>query len=169
MRNKTIRNFILISFLSIIVSRLIPHPPNFTSTIAVAFYIPALFGIKYMIVALSAFIVSDLIIGIHDQLLFTWGSLIIISLLSKFFCKFPYRILGISISCMLFYLISNFGVWLISNMYSKNINGLIDCYIMAIPFLQNSLISSLFISIFLEVLITLNLSKNFIKKINSNF
>lgn len=169
MRNTTIRNFIFISFLSILVSRLIPHPPNFTSTIAVAFYIPALFGVKYMIIALSAFIVSDLIIGTHNLLLFTWGALLIISLLSKFFCKYPYRILGISISCVLFYLISNFGVWLLSNMYSKNINGLIDCYFMALPFLQNSLISSLLISIFLEVLITLNLSKNFIKKINSNF
>ena len=169
MRDTTIRNFILISFLSIILSRLIPHPPNFTSTIAVAFYIPALFGIKYMIIALSAFIFSDLIIGTHELIIFTWGAILTISFLSKYLSKFPYRILGISISCIVFYLISNFGVWLLSNMYSKNIAGLIDCYIMAIPFLQNALISSLLISIFIEVLITLNLSKNFIRKINSNF
>mgnify|MGYP000312221599 CR=1 FL=1 len=37
-------------------SRFIPHPPNFTATIAIAFYLPALFGVKYIIVALTAFI-----------------------------------------------------------------------------------------------------------------
>ena len=168
--NKTaIRNFIVISFISIIVSRLLPHPPNFTSTIAVAFYLPALFGMQYMIVALSAFIVSDLIIGTHALLIFTWGSLIITSLLSKFFSKFPYRLVGIVISCIIFYIISNFGVWLLSDLYSKDSIGLINCYIMAIPFLQNSLIGSILISLLIEVIITSKLSKNFIKSINSNF
>ena len=52
MANNKIRNFILISFMSILISRLIPHPPNFTTVIAVAFYLPALFGIKYIFLTL---------------------------------------------------------------------------------------------------------------------
>lgn len=169
MNNIYIRNFFLISFLSILLSRLIPHPPNFTSTIAIAFYLPALFGIKYVIVALAAFFISDLIIGVHELLIFTWGSIILIGFISKYFSKFHYRILGVIISCLIFYLFSNFGVWLISGIYSKDIIGLYNCYVMGIPFLQNSLIGSLLISLLIEYIITLNIPKKYIKKINSSF
>ena len=60
MFNERIGKFIIISFVSILISRLIPHPPNFTTAISVAFYLPALFGYKYIIVSLTAFILSDL-------------------------------------------------------------------------------------------------------------
>jgi len=92
MNNTLLKKFILISFLSIILSRLLPHPPNFTSTIAVAFYLPALFGAKFIIVALSAFIISDLILGLHSLVFFTWGSLFLIAYLAKYFQKFYFRI-----------------------------------------------------------------------------
>ena len=93
--NINTRNFIIISFISVLISRLVPHPPNFTSAIAVGFYLPALFGYKYILVALTAFILSDLIIGGHNLLLFTWGSIILIGLLSKYFNN-PYFIIFIS-------------------------------------------------------------------------
>ena len=85
MPNTLIRNFIVISFISILISRLIPHPPNFTTAIAVAFYLPALFGLKYVLLTLTAFILSDLVIGIHNLLFFTWGSIIFIGFFSKYF------------------------------------------------------------------------------------
>ena len=120
MNNVLLKKFILISFLSIIISRLLPHPPNFTSTIAIAFYLPALFGTKFIIVALSAFIVSDLIIGLHSLVFFTWGSLFLIAYFTKYFQKFYFRILGVSLSCIIFFLFSNFGVWTLSDLYIKN-------------------------------------------------
>ena len=61
-------------------SRLIPHPPNFTSAIALAFYLPALFGLKYVILSLTAFILSDLLIGMHNLVLFTWGSIVLVGI-----------------------------------------------------------------------------------------
>ena len=109
MKKNFIRNFVLISFLSIIISRLLPHPPNFTSTIAVAFYLPALFGARYIIVALSAFIISDLVLGLHSLVFFTWGSLFLIAYLAKYFQKFYFRIFGVSLSCIIFFLVSNLG------------------------------------------------------------
>ena len=108
MNNTLLKKFILISFLSIILSRLLPHPPNFTSTIAVAFYLPALFGAKFLIVALSAFIISDLILGLHSLVFFTWGSLFLIAYLAKYFQKFYFRIFGVSLSCIIF---SSFKLW----------------------------------------------------------
>ena len=71
MRITVIKNFVLISFISILVTRLIPHPPNFTSTLALAFYLPVLFGVRFIIVAMVAFILSDLIIGMHQLIFFT--------------------------------------------------------------------------------------------------
>ena len=54
-------------------------------------------------------------------------------------------IYGIS-SSLIFFIISNFGVWVSSDMYEKNIAGLVNCYIMAIPFLKNTLISTVLFS-----------------------
>lgn len=164
-----IKNFIVISFLSIIVSRLIPHPPNFTSTIAIAFYLPALFGVKYIIVATSAFIVCDLIIGIHPLILFTWMGLLLVGLISQAFTKYYLRIAGVIMGCLIFFLISNFGVWLLSDLYTKNLEGLTKCYIMGLPFLQNSLIGSLLFSSIIEFALSYNKTKTFIKKVNINF
>ena len=167
MNNTLLKKFILISFLSIIISRLLPHPPNFTSTIAVAFYLPALFGAKFIIVALSAFIISDLVLGLHDLVFFTWGSLFLIAYYAKYFKKFYFRILGVSLSCIIFFLVSNFGVWCLGDLYIKNLEGLILCYTMAIPFLQSSLIGTIIFSTLIEFLLCFNNTKSLIKKINA--
>ena len=66
-------------------SRFIPHPPNFTSLLALSFYIPAVFGVRYIPVVIVALFFTDLIIGFHSTMLFTLGSVIIIGLISKFF------------------------------------------------------------------------------------
>ncbi|MBF96415.1 MAG: hypothetical protein CFH34_00303 [Alphaproteobacteria bacterium MarineAlpha9_Bin4] len=169
MFNERIGKFIIISFVSILISRLIPHPPNFTTAISVAFYLPALFGYKYIIVSLTAFILSDLLIGVHNLLLFTWGSIIFIGLFSRYFKNLYFRFLGIVGSCIIFFLISNLGVWLMSNNYENNLSGLLTCYIMGLPFLKNSLISSLGISVLVEFFISMQFAKAYILKINKNF
>ena len=50
--------------------------------------------------------------------------------------------IGISGGVLSFYLITNFAVWYGSGMYALDFNGLITCYIMALPFLQNTILSS---------------------------
>ena len=169
MRNTVIKNFIFISFISILVTRLIPHPPNFTSTLALAFYLPVLFGVKFIIVAMVAFILSDLVIGMHQLIFFTWASLLLIGYLSKFFKKSYFRPLGITISCILFFIISNFGVWLFSDLYTLNVQGFIACYTMAIPFLQNSLIGTIIFGLIIELILSFNKTKTFIKNVNATY
>ena len=68
-------------------SRFIPHPPNFTSLIALSFYLPAFFGYRFIPAIIISFAVTDLVIGFHGLLLFTWGSAILIGLLSHYFHK----------------------------------------------------------------------------------
>ena len=55
-------------------SRLIPHPPNFTSLLTLSFYIPAVFGIKFIPIVVLALLFTDLIIGFHSTMFFTIGS-----------------------------------------------------------------------------------------------
>ena len=169
MQISMIKKFIVISFLSIIFSRLIPHPPNFTSTFAIAFYLPALFGLKYIIVATTAFIVCDLIIGLHPLIFFTWLGLILVGLISQAFTKYYFRVPGVMIGVLIFFFVSNFGVWLFSDMYSQDLKGLTQCYIMGLPFLQNSLIGSLLFSLIIESIVIFKSTKTFIRKVNVNF
>ena len=157
-------------FLVLAASRFIPHPPNFTSLIALSFYVPLLFGLNFIPAVMICFIVTDIIIGFHFTTFFTWGSVLIIGLLSSYFKeKLSKRVFGSLIGAVVFFIISNFGVWLLSNTYSGDITGLITCYVMGIPFLKNSLASSLAIAVFIELLITMKFAKVYISKINTKF
>ena len=71
-------------FIALAASRFIPHPPNFTSLIALSFYVPALLGLSYLPVLVICFFLTDLIIGFHNVTFFTWGSMILIGFLSQF-------------------------------------------------------------------------------------
>ena len=76
---------ILFVFFALGLTRLIPHPPNFTSLIALSLYVPMIFGLKYIFIVVASYFVTDLIIGFHSTLFFTWGSVILIGLLSNYF------------------------------------------------------------------------------------
>ena len=67
------------------VSRFIPHPPNFTSLIALSFYIPCIFGLRFIPVVIFSLLFTDIVIGIHSTILFTYGSLVLIGVISKYF------------------------------------------------------------------------------------
>ena len=146
----TYLKFSLGIFLVLAASRFIPHPPNFTSLIALGFYIPAFFGIKFLPIIIISFIITDFIIGFYSVTFFTWGSIVLIGLLSKFFfTNISTRISGALISACLFYLITNFGVWSLGS-YGYTLKGLITCYTLAIPFFGNTVISTILFSTLLE-------------------
>ena len=124
-----------------ILSRMIFHAPNFTPVLALA-----LFGgmtlkkeqALWMPLALMA--VSDLIIGLHDMIALTWGSIFLISLLGLWQRQHrgAGRILMMSVfSSAVFFVVTNFGAWLI--MYPKTVQGFIECYMLAVPFFRNTL------------------------------
>ena len=148
-------------FLVLAASRFVPHPPNFTSLIALSLYVPLIFGLKFLPVLILSFIITDLFIGLHSLTLFTYGSIIFIGLASKFFrSKIYFRISGALIGACLFFLITNFGVWSMGY-YGYTLEGLASCYILAIPFFGNTLVSTLLYSLLIELL--LRISKNLFK------
>jgi|TARA_B110000003_G_C16609960_1_gene519021 hypothetical protein len=148
-------NYIKISigiFVALAASRFIPHPPNFTSLLALSFYIPALLGIRYLPALIISFAITDFFIGFHGVTLFTWGSVIFIGFLSKYFIKnMISRISGALTGACIFFIVTNFGVWSIGT-YGYTINGLVTCYTLAIPFFAYSLISTFIFSGIIETI-----------------
>ena len=146
----TYLKFSLGIFLVLAVSRFIPHPPNFTSLIALSFYVPVFFGRKYISIVLLSFFITDIFIGLHSVTFFTWGSVLIIGLISKYFKKsINLRIIGSLMGATLFFIITNFGVWILGS-YGHTFNGLVLCYTLALPFFTYSLISTLLFSCLFE-------------------
>jgi len=136
----------LIIFL-ISLSRIFPHPPNFTPILALA-----IFGGAYLpnrIIALSlpilAMFLSDLIIGFHSQIYAVYVTIIVLSLLGNMIKTKNIKNLAITgfAGSLIFFMITNFSVWLSGGLYPLTIDGLLECYIMAIPFFHNTLISTL--------------------------
>tara|TARA_B100001123_G_C14835087_1_gene837758 strand:+ start:201 stop:683 length:483 start_codon:yes stop_codon:yes gene_type:complete len=149
-------NYLKITFgivIALSASRFIPHPPNFTSLIALSFYIPAILGIRYLPALVMSFAVTDVVIGLHSITFFTWGSVIIIGLISVYFTfSILSRLSGALLGALIFYLISNFGVW-ITGSYGYTIEGLIACYTLAIPFFGYTLVSTIVFSSIIESVI----------------
>ena len=138
-------------FLALAASRFIPHPPNYTNLIALSFYVPAFFGIKFIPLVVLSFFITDLYFGFHSSLFFTWGSVILIGYIPLFFKdSISSRLLGASSGAILFYIVTNFGVWA-SGSYSYTLEGLVNCYILAIPFFWPMLVSTIAYSLIIEL------------------
>ena len=137
-------NFIIILIGIAIISRLIPHPPNFTPITAIALFSTIHFKNKiltYLIPIIGLFI-SDLILGLSMVNLFVYLSFIAITFIGFKFQKINnYSIL---LSSTTFFIVSNFGVWILG--YPKTIEGLILCYYMALPFFVYTIMGDLFYS-----------------------
>ena len=130
------------------LSRLIPHPPNFTPILGMAVFSGAIINRKIVayLVPLAAMLLSDLYLGFHSGMPIIYFTLAICVLIGTFIesrVTILNSILGITAGVMVFYLITNFTVWYGSGMYENSFSGLITCYVMGLPFLQNTFISSL--------------------------
>ena len=162
--NKKIRlRFSVISVLVVLaaLSRLLPHPPNVAPIAGMALFGAAYYSKKYWayLVPIFSMWVSDLILNnviyaqyfdnfawFYSGSLFTYGAFALIVLMGTVTLKkknagsVVFSALGASV---IFFIISNFGVWLSSPIYAKTLGGLAACYTAAIPFLQNTLLGDM--------------------------
>jgi hypothetical protein len=148
------KNVIVPLFLIILglITRLLPHAPNFTPIFAVALFGALYLPKKYaLIIPIVAMFISDFFIGFYSwQIIATiYGSFVLmgmIGLLVRKNKKFHTILAGTLLGSILFFLLTNFAVWMFGNMYMHSFTGLIQCYTMAIPFFKNSLLGNLFYS-----------------------
>ena len=133
------------------VSRLIPHPPNFTPIIAMGLFAGAYVQNRSlaMLFPIGAMFLSDLFLGLHGTLYFVYGSLLLVAMLGMVLSNnvtMRNCALATLSGSFLFFIVTNFGVWLSSSYYPKNIDGILTCYALALPFFGNTLAGSLFYS-----------------------
>ena len=135
-------------------ARLIPHPPNFTPIIAVAIMSSYFFkNINLsLLILLIAMLISDLFIGFYENVIFVYVSLLLITFVfHKISNKINFKNLFICgfAGSLIFFVVSNFGVWALGSpgvydiAYEKSLSGLIECYILAIPFFGNTFLSTI--------------------------
>lgn len=124
-----------------IMTRLVPHPPNFTAVNAVAVfcaYTLGHFGLSCCVVYGTMFL-TDLIFGIHSQMLSVYVSLGVTLCLNLFGIN---RLISLPLSALIFFFVVNFCVWLTDGLYPPTFFGLGLCYVAALPFLVNQMIST---------------------------
>ena len=134
-----------------VFSRLIHHPPNFTPIIAVAIMSGYLFRNFYLsfLVLVISMLISDLFLGFYNLIFFVYISLFLINYIFfkiKTLINYKNLLFFSIIGSLIFFLISNFGVWFLGSLYEKSLTGLVECYILAIPFFLNTLLSTIFFS-----------------------
>ena len=161
---------IIFIIIMLIFSRILPHPPNFTPIIASAVMLNYFTNNKLssLLILFSSMFLSDLIIGLYKGMFTVYFALLIIFLISLIlFNRFNLKSVFINsiVSSLVFFIITNFGVWLNGELYSKSLKGLIECYTMAIPFYNNTLASTIFYMVLVYFL--LSVSKR-IKRTNIN-
>jgi hypothetical protein len=128
-----------------IVGRLVPHPPNATPIGAVAIISGWRFGAgRGTAVTLAVMLITDLFLGLHPVMWATYGSILGgVFLASRYFDRAGvFSRLGVTVfSSVLFYLVTNFAVWwLPGSMYPHTTEGLLESYIMALPFFRTSFV-----------------------------
>lgn len=142
------------------LSRVLPHPPNFSPIEAVALFGGAYFAKRHwaLLVPLAAMFLSDMVLGLlRGGLYFEYfasaGYLlvyacILLSTLLGFGLRGKVgasRVLGYSlVGSMLFFVVTNFGAWLSDPLYPKTAAGLAAAYIAGVPFFQWTVLGTLF-------------------------
>lgn len=140
----------LILILAGALLRILPHPDNFAPISAIA-----LFGAVYLskrvafFAVLAAMVVSDIFIGYYELKLMAvvYGSFLLCVFVGFWLKKNKkwYTILESSfLAALIFFILTNFAVWLFTPWYEKSLAGIIQCYFLALPFFKNTLLGNLF-------------------------
>lgn len=140
----------LLMIIFAILIRLLPHPANVAPIAAMALFSGVYFPKKYaLLFPIIALFISDLYLGFYGTTMyFVYGSFLITGIIGIWLKnhKGVFVIGGATLfSSILFYLITNFGVWLEPNSwYPKDFAGLLQSYVMALPFFRNTILGDLF-------------------------
>jgi hypothetical protein len=148
-------NFIALALIGLgVFFRVIPHPDNFTPTAAIALFsgvvLPARLAFTVPLLIMMA---SDLLfIGLHPLYWLVWISFALVAWIGSSISE-KEGVLPVGLAAfggsVLFFVLTNFGVFLFQNMYPKSAAGLVECFTMALPFFRNSLFGDLFYTLIL--------------------
>ena len=143
---------VLVLILLAAASRLLPHPPNFAPVAAVGLFAGAMIDRKAAwLVPFAALLASDAFLGFYHPVSMFWNYLGFAACLllgsgvlarGRSLVRLAGAVLG---SAVTFFVLSNFGMWA-SGYYPRTWAGLVECYVAALPFFQNTLASDVLYS-----------------------
>jgi uncharacterized membrane protein len=144
---KIINPFLIIIFA--VGIRLLPHPPNMVPIAAMALFGGVYLNKKYsLVIPLVAMFISDIFLGFHSTMPYVYGSFVLTGFIGIWLKKHKTTkniFCSSLIASILFFVITNFGVW-VEGWYPRSLSGLIECYVMGIPFFKNTVFGDLFYS-----------------------
>lgn len=130
-----------------VVTRLVPHPANFTAVGAIGLFggatVPKPFN---YLLPLAVMFITDIFLGMHSTIWFVYASIILTSYIGEKVIingTFGRKLTGSVLSATVFFIVTNFGVWLTTGMYAKTFYGLVQCYIAGVPFFRNMLLADI--------------------------
>jgi hypothetical protein len=146
-------DLLLIAFLIGLVAaaRLLPHAPNFTPVVAAALFAGTALRCRSLALAVpvAAMLLSDAIIG-HDSFgvtIVVYATLTLPALIGIAARRFRVSRMflpAVLSSSLVFFATSNLAVWAFGDLYSRDLAGLVQCYVAALPFLHQSVAGDLF-------------------------
>lgn len=136
----------LFLFAALLLSRWLPHPPNMTPLVAISLWAGLFLGSRAWgaVLPLAAMLLVDIFIGFHTSMFFVYGSVLLISMaggalgVEKGLARWG---AGTFAGSALFFAVTNFGVWALDGLYPLTAQGLAQCFLAALPFWGNHLIS----------------------------
>ncbi len=139
---------IMLAILGRFLPWLVPQLGNFTPVAAVALFAGCYLKNQKLAlwVPLVAMLVSDAVLGFHSLIPLVYGCLALTVYFGMQLQKRTSagRVLGFALaSSVMFFVITNFAVWLEGSMYPMTATGLQACFIAAIPFWRNELLGTL--------------------------
>lgn len=160
MKKITAENFAFMILLTIAVSsRLVQHHWNFTAVMATSFVFAILFKgskTKALMLPVLAMLVSDFVIGLnstsffHSTMAFVYLgmglALVPFFVANKSSDKTLVRVVSVMTGSIIFFIVSNLGVWFMGGMYPMTGAGLAQCFTAAIPFFQNQFAADIILS-----------------------
>lgn len=144
--------------LAVAMTRVVPHPWNFTPVGALCLFGGAYFARRWAAygVPLAALVLSDLVLAATH---YTFAQL---QYMPPVYLSFALivglgtllrgrtRLLPVAAAAvaaaLLHYAITNFAVWLFQDFYPRTGEGLVACYVAALPYLKNMLAANLVFS-----------------------
>ena len=145
---------LLLAIVAAAALRLVPHPPNFSPIDAMALFSGAYLGRRWFafVAPLGALLLSDLVLGFYHGMATVYATVALVVVIGWWLSprRTPFRVGAAAVaSSVVFFVITNFGMWLVSGIDPVTYAGLVACYTAAIPFFQNTFAGDLFYSVLL--------------------
>jgi hypothetical protein len=124
--------------------RFAPHPRNLAPIGAIALFSGAIIRDRRIafVFPLLAFFSRDLFIGYHKLTLIVCASFLI-NVAIGLWLRDRRTVGRVSLATLAgsiqFFLVTNFGVWLLLDTYNKTYAGLVSCYLAGLPLFRNTL------------------------------